>query len=87
MLITFPIWVGLAGGLFGLIGGLFGAIFGMIGGLFGAIFGGIGAVFDAIFNGLFGWHHHWFPRIHFNGFAVFAFIIVIALIISKRARR
>lgn len=77
LLITFPFWVSLAGGLFGLIGGLFGLIFGII----GAMFGALGSVFDA----LFGWHGY--PRLHFNGFAVLAFIIIIALVAGRRNRK
>jgi hypothetical protein len=87
MLFTFPIWLGLAGGIFGLIAGLFGIIFGAIGGLFGVVFGAIGSAFGAIFHGVFGWHGNWLPHFHFNGFVALAFVIVVALIISKRSKR
>lgn len=49
---TFPIWIGLAGGLFGLVMGLIGAAIGIVGAVFGAIVGGFGA----LFGGMFGWH-------------------------------
>src|SRR5688572_2318297 len=39
LLLSFPLWIGLIGGLFGLVIGLFGAAFGIIAGVLGAIFG------------------------------------------------
>lgn len=91
VLITFPVWIGLIAGGFGLIVGLFGAIFGVIAAVFGVIFGIIGAIFEAIFGGMFsgGWpdaHIH-FPRIHMNGYAWAALIIVVALVISNRNKK
>lgn len=83
LLITFPIWIGIAGGLLGVIGGVFGAVFGV----FAAIFGAIGGVFSAIFGTLFGWGHYGWPHWHFNGYALLAFIIVVALILSKRGKK
>ena len=90
ILCTFPIWIGLAGGLFGIIAGLFGAIFGIIGGLFGAIFGTIGAIFKGIFSILFGWSGNWggdwnfFPHFHWNGFTIAAIVLVIFLLARSR---
>lgn len=90
ILFTFPIWIGLAGGLFGMMAGLFGAIFGIIGGLFGAIFGAIGAIFKGIFSILFGWsgswnsNWHFFPHIHMNGFTIGAIVVVIFLILRAK---
>jgi hypothetical protein len=78
---SFPIWIGLAGGLFGLVVGIFGAMIGVIAGVFGAIFGVIG--------GIFGWFFDWsWP---FNGFFhwnIFS-ILIIALIVVliSRSRR
>lgn len=52
IIFTFPIWIGLAGGLFGLVMGLIGAAIGIVAGVFGAFVGGIGSAF----GGMFGWH-------------------------------
>ena len=76
---TFPLWLGLAGGLFGLIVGLLGAAFGIIAGVFGAVFGAIGGIFgwffDWPFNGFFRW----------NIFSVILIAVIIALVArSKR---
>ena len=75
---SFPVWIGLAGGLFGIIVGLFGAVFGIVAGIFGAVFGIIG--------GVFGWVFDWsWP---FDGFFELSFftIILIALAIGLLAR-
>lgn len=84
-LITVPVCIGIAGGLFGLMAGLIGAIFGLVFGILGGIFRFIGWIFKGIFHLLFGWHsdygfHHW----HFN---IFAFAILIVLIIAFASRR
>lgn len=74
---TFPIWIGLAGGLIGIVGGLFGAVIGIIGGIFGAIFG----LFGGIFNALFGWH----GPFGFN--VLLAVLLAFAIIRLTRAAR
>lgn len=84
VIVTFPFWIGLGAGLFGLIVGLFAGLVGLVVGLIGAIVGIIGA----IFNGIFGWgdwHHGW----HFNGpemnaFTWFVLLVIGALIITRR---
>ncbi|MCU0397093.1 MAG: hypothetical protein MUC73_03220 [Cyclobacteriaceae bacterium] len=89
IVLTFPFWIGIAGGIFGLVAGLFGAaigvmagIFGAIAGVFGAIFGIIGKLFGWLFGGLFNFHV--FPHIHFPGPVTFLLIIlVIALIVRS----
>ena len=90
LIFTFPIWIGLFAGGFGLVVGILGGIFGIIGSIIGAIFGAIGAVFSAIF-GVIDWSwsntHFHFPHFHLNGYAFLAFIIVVALIVSKRRQR
>lgn len=90
LIFTFPIWIGLLAGGFGLIMGIFGGILGIIGGIFGAIFGVIGSVFGAIF-GIFDWSwghsHTFFPHVHFNGYAMAAIVIVAILILNKRKER
>lgn len=90
LVVTFPIWIGIAGGLFGLAMGLFGAaigiiaaLFGVFGGLLGAIVGAIGKVFGWLFGGLFSWNY--FPGIHLQGpVTLLLVVLVIALIIQSR---
>ncbi|HEY5691608.1 MAG TPA: hypothetical protein VIS49_09140 [Cyclobacteriaceae bacterium] len=90
LIFTFPIWIGLLAGGFGLMVGIFGGIFGIIGSIIGAIFNVIGSVFSAIF-GAFDWGWSGTPifhsHLHMNRYAFLAFIIVIALIISKKRQR
>jgi hypothetical protein len=75
MIFTFPIWIGIFGGLIGLIFGLFGACIGIIAGIFGAIFGSIGSVFG-IFGGSF----------PLSGFFVVALIFLIVLISRSKKK-
>ncbi|MEQ8424415.1 MAG: hypothetical protein RIA63_06875 [Cyclobacteriaceae bacterium] len=88
VLCTFPIWVGLIAGGFGLIIGIFGAIFGVIAGIFGTIFGIIGGILEAIFGGIFGWGHDWnffhFPHFHIDGLGLVVIIVIVALILNRR---
>jgi hypothetical protein len=88
---TFPIWIGLAGGLFGLAAGLLGAIFGIIAGVFGAIFGVIGSLFGLVFgifdwnsNGLFNWH---FPYSGIRFFLIVAMVFVIVLMVNSKKKK
>jgi hypothetical protein len=87
MILTFPIWIGLAGGVFGLIGGLFGivigvigAVFGAIAGLIGAVFSGIGWFFDLIFGGIFGWDDHFYPP----RFLTLLALVLLVVFISRK---
>ncbi len=87
--ITFPIWVGIAGGIFGLFAGLLGAlvgifagIFGILGAVLGAVFGAIGEVFSWIFGGFY-WDYY--PHIRFpKPTTLLVIILVIALIVRSR---
>jgi hypothetical protein len=84
VVLTFPLWIGLIGGLFGLIFGIFGAVFGIIAGVFGAVFGMIGSIF--------GWIFHWDAPFNFHmgflGIKAFTIIAVIFLVIYlARGRR
>lgn len=54
LVFTFPVWIGIAGGLFGMVVGMFGAAVGIIAGVFGAFIGAIGAMFGWIFD--WEWH-------------------------------
>ncbi len=73
---TFPLWLGIAGGIFGLIAGLFGAVFGIIAAVFGAVIGAIG--------GIFGWDWPFSHFYHWNIFTVIAIAAVIVLISRSR---
>ena len=80
VIFTFPLWIAVAGGIFGLIGGLFGALFSIIGALIGAI----GSVIGAIFGG-FGCFLDDFP---FGGNRFFtALIIVLIIVLATRPSR
>ena len=83
LIVTFPIWIGIAGGLFGLIAGLFGAAIGLVAGIFGAIVG----IFGAIFGWIFDWnvHMHW-PVVFFGSgfFITIAIVLVVVLITRSR---
>lgn len=84
---TFPIWIGLAGGLIGLFFGLMGGLIGIIAGIFGAIIGVIAWIFKCIFGVFFGWGHSdfGFHPFHFNHYFLAAILVaVLAVIISKR---
>lgn len=75
IIFTFPIWIGLAGGLFGLVAGLFGAAIGIIAGVFGAIIGGIAGAF----GGMFGWHGS------FGCNAILAVMLVFAIVMLAKS--
>lgn len=77
---TFPIWIGIAGGLFGLVAGLFGAAIGIIAAVIGAVFG----IFGSVVGGLFG---HWWPGSHFGINIVLALLLVLAVIRLSKAKR
>lgn len=79
LLFTFPLWIGLIAGGFGLLMGIFGALFGIISGIFGALFGILGGLFTWEWPGM----HLVFPHFHLNGFTTAVLIIVIALLIAK----
>ncbi|HEU5290747.1 MAG TPA: hypothetical protein VFU05_08910 [Cyclobacteriaceae bacterium] len=79
LIITFPFWIGIIGGLFGLIAGAIGAMIGMIAGVIGAVFGGIGSVFG-IFD--------WFPTFHLSGFRFFIIVsIIFAIVMMSRSKK
>jgi len=81
LLFTFPLWIGLGAGLFGLVVGLFGAAIGIVAGIFGAIIGLIALPFKLIF----GWGHGgWFPHFHFNGFLIVIVIVLTVLLLRKK---
>jgi hypothetical protein len=85
LLLTFPFWIGLGAGLFGLIAGLFAGLVGLIVGLMGAVVGIMASIFKAIF-GWGDWHGWHFNTPDMNAFTWFALLIIGALIITRRDR-
>lgn len=82
VIFTFPIWIGIAGGIFGLIAGIFGAVIGVVAGIFGAIFGVIGGIFGWIFD------FDLDCPFHFGGSKFFVIAaIVLAIVLVARSRR
>jgi len=71
LIFTFPIWIGIFGGLFGLVAGVFGAVIGIIAGIFGAIIG------------VFSWSLPGFP---FSCFTIIALIFFVVLISKSRKK-
>lgn len=86
VIFTFPIWIGLAGGLFGITIGLAGGLFGMVMGLFGAIIGVVASVFKFLFMGVTGFHD--FHGLHFFSHpAIWMTCLIVAAIIIFSANR
>ena len=88
--LLFPVFIGIIGGVFGLLGGIFGAIFGAIGGIFGAFFAVIGAIFGAVF-GVLGWlfdiDHYGFRPFHiFDNDVLAAVVLVVVIVLLARSR-
>lgn len=81
VIFTFPIWIGIAGGILGIIAGIFGAGIGIIVGIFGAIFGAIGGIFGWLFN----WHWPFGGFFQWNIVTILILAIVVLLI--SRSRR
>ena len=82
LILTFPLWIGIVGGLFGLMVGLIGGAIGIVAGVFGAVIGAIGAVIGGIFGWAFDdWH---FPFYHFNTFWVLVIVICVVLLVRGR---
>ena len=82
LLFTFPLWIGLGAGLFGLaVAGIFGGMIGIIAGIFGVIVGIIALPFKLLFGlGRGGW----FPHFHFHGFLFLAVIILLVALLLKK---
>lgn len=89
LILTFPIWIGLAGGIFGLVVGLFGAAIGIIAGIFGAIDGILGAIvgiigelFGWIFGGIFDCDFY-YPHVSFPRPLTLLLIILVVVLITR----
>jgi energy-converting hydrogenase Eha subunit A len=80
LIITFPIWLGIAGGLIGLAFGLIGGAIGIVVGVFGAVLGAIGAMIGAFFEVLFGdWRYT-----HVSPFWIAVGVIILAVAVRSR---
>ena len=84
LIITFPIWIGIAGGMIGLIAGLFGGAIGIIAGIFGAVIGGIASLFGALFH--FSWGSP-FSHIGSIGMNLLIAMGIVAFVIMVTRRR
>ena len=78
IIFTFPLWIGIAAGIFGVIAGLFGAVIGIFGAIFGTIFGVIGGIFGWLFD----WHWPHYGFFHWN-FVVILMIAAVIVLISR----
>lgn len=83
LLFTFPIWIGIAAGIFGAVIGLFGAAIGIVAGVFGAVIGAIGGVFGWIFD----WDHDWPFAFFWNVKLIVITMIIVVLILVTRSRK
>jgi hypothetical protein len=89
LVLSFPLWIALAGGLFGLLAGLFGLVIGLLAGAIGLVTGIISGIVGAtagiagwLFNGSFNFDspvHIWF-----NPAVLFAIALVLALLFRKK---
>jgi len=86
IILTFPIWIGLIAGAFGIIAGVFGAVFGIIGGVFGIVFGALGSAFGWIFDGSFFWPGHFHFGFLFGKIFLFAMVLLLVVSISRRRK-
>ncbi|MBX7124298.1 MAG: hypothetical protein K1X47_01280 [Cyclobacteriaceae bacterium] len=81
LIFTFPIWIGIAGGMIGLVAGLLGALIGVAAGLFGAVMGVIGAILHGLFHPFQGWG---FP---FGAILMACFVVALIIALSAKARK
>jgi hypothetical protein len=90
-ILLFPLVIGIAGGVFGVLGALLGGVFGIIGGFFGIISGLIAGIFGGLFS-LVGWVFDldFSPAwpLHFDSDNIFAALfLVLVLVIATRSRK
>lgn len=88
-LVSLPIFLGLAGGLFGLIFGVVGGVIGLFCAVIGGVIGFIAGIFRGITHLLFGWHSdfgfhpwHW----HLNGYTFAAILVLILIVVSQKKK-
>ena len=85
--ITLPVWIGLAAGLFGAGIGITGAFFGIVAGFFGTLIGVIGSIFGAVahfIGAIFGGGLH--SMISLKPFTILLIILVVVLITRSRSK-
>lgn len=80
-ILTLPIWIGVVGGLFGLVIGGIGGLIGLVAGAFGLFIGALGSLVSAIFS--------WSPwGFGFWGSKFFTIAFVVVLVaLAIRARK
>jgi hypothetical protein len=83
LVLTFPLWLGLAGALLGVIVGIFGAAVGLVAGIFGAVFGAIGGIFGWMFN----WDWPFGGFFHWNIVPTLIIIAVVLLLVNQSKRK
>lgn len=86
LVLTFPLWLGIAGGLIGLVAGAFGLVIGLVAGAFGLFAGLIGSIFGFvgwIFDGLFDWEMHPFNFI-VSPFLLLIFIVAVIMVFKSK---
>ena len=77
LIFTFPLWIALAAGLFGLMIGAVGTAVGIVAGVFGAVFGAIGGILGWTFSIPYGWHD----------WNILPVIVIIALVMLATRKR
>jgi hypothetical protein len=82
VIITFPLWIGILGGIFGLVIGGIGGLIGLIAGVFGIVIGTIGGVIGSIFS----WGYWDLGFWNGNFFIFFFVVLLIALAIKPRRK-
>jgi hypothetical protein len=86
LLLTFPLWIGLAGGLIGLVAGAFGLVIGLIAGVFGLFAGLIGGMFGFVgwvFDGVFDFDMHPFNFV-VSPFLILLFVVAVIMVFRSK---
>jgi hypothetical protein len=86
LILTFPFWIGIAGGIIGLVAGAFGLVIGLVAGAFGLFAGLIGGMFGFvgwIFDGLFDFDMHPFNFV-VSPFLLLLFIVAIVMVFKSK---
>lgn len=87
LVLTFPFWIGIAGGLIGLMAGIFGVVIGLVAGAFGLLAGLVGGVFGFIgwiFDGIFDWDMH---PVNFVVSPFLLILLIVAVIMIFRSKQ
>ncbi len=84
LILTFPFWIGIAGGIVGLVAGAFGLVIGLVAGAFGLFAGLIGGMFGFVgwvFDGIFDMHPFNFVV---SPFLLLLFIVAIVMVFKRK---